>query len=117
MKAEELKELILKSLSENDPDTDVLKQLNEAGVSYSFSDNFTERVIKRIFSTETTVNREIEFLRTFNRVFYRIAVTGIAAITLLLISIYISQGNLSVDSFFGLSDGTEESIVCILTGN
>jgi hypothetical protein len=50
-------------------------------------------------------------------VFYRIALTGVAAIAILLISIFLMEGSLSFNSFLGLSDNYSESIVCLLTGN
>lgn len=117
MKKEKLKELIIKSLSGEEPDHDALRQLEEAGVSYSFSDDFTEKVVNRIYSARQSEIINVDFLSMFNRAFYRIAITGIAAIILLLVSLYISQGSLSIDSFFGLGDGFEESILCVLTGN
>jgi hypothetical protein len=52
-----------------------------------------------------------------NYVFYRIALTGVAAIVILLISIYLMEGSVSINSFLGLGDTYDESIVCLLTGN
>jgi len=117
MKKEKLKELIIESLSGDEPDRDSLNQLEEAGLSYSFSNDFAQKVINRIYSAEQTRNINIEFTKLFYRTFYRIAITGIAAIILLLISLYLTQGSFSVDSFLGLGDGFEESILCVLTGN
>jgi len=117
MKKEKLKELIIESLSGDEPDRDLLRQLEETGVSYSFSNDFTQKVINRIYSAEQSGNKNNDFTRLFYKTFYRIAITGIAAIILLLVSIYLSQGSLTIDSFFGLGDGFEESILCVLTGN
>jgi len=63
------------------------------------------------------VNREMEFVRSWNLAFYRIALTGVAAIVVLLLSIYIMEGSVSFNSLLGLSDNYDESIVCLLTGN
>lgn len=117
MKPAEVKELMISSLSADKDSEDVLKKLEDAGVKYSFSDGFREKVLDRIFSAAITVNREIEFVRSMNSVFYRIALTGVAAIVLLLISIFLSEGSLSFNSFLGLKDGYDESIICLLTGN
>ncbi len=117
MKKEKLKELMLKSLEGNEPAAGIFEELQNAGVSFSFSDDFADRVTDRIFSPAVTIRRESDFIVSFSKVFYRIAVTGIAAIILLLISIYISQGNLSIDSFLGLGDIADESILYALTGN
>jgi hypothetical protein len=42
--------------------------------------------------------------------------TGIAAIVLLLISIYLKEGSISFNSFIGMGNIYDESIVCLLTG-
>ena len=117
MKRAEIKELIINSLSQDSPSEDSWKKLEEAGVNYSFSNNFANKVLDKIFSTSIKVNNEIEFIRSMNLAFYRIALTGVAAIVLLLISIFLMEGSLSFNSFLGLSNGYNESIVCLLTGN
>lgn len=117
MKISELKEFIVKSLNADSDAMQASKKLEEAGVVFRFSDRFTDMVLDRIYSTKSTVVRDVEFIRNLNFVFYRIALTGAAAILILLISIYIIQGSLSFDSFLGLSDSYDETILCLLTGN
>jgi hypothetical protein len=117
MKPAEVKELMISSLSADSGSEDISKKLEEAGVEYSFSDGFRDKVLDKIFSAAISVNREIEFVRSMNSVFYRIALTGVAAIILLLISIFLSEGSLSFNSFLGLKDSYDESIICLLTGN
>jgi hypothetical protein len=116
MKPQEVKDLIVNSLSSEANSDDIQKKLEDAGVSYSFSDGFRDRVIDRLFAPGVVINREIEFQRSWNRAFYRIALTGVAAIVILLISIYISEGTFSLDSLLGLSNSSEESIATLLTG-
>jgi len=117
MKSSDLKELIIRSLdSESDPEI-ASGKLEEAGVTYGFREGFTEQVIDKIFTAGDSVVREIEFVRSLNSVFYRIALTGVAAIVLLMISIFIVQGSLSMDSFLGLGNTNDESILYLLTGN
>jgi hypothetical protein len=117
MKPAEIKELIINSLSSDRNSEEVMSKLEEAGVKYSFSENFRDKVLDRIFSASVTLNREIEYVRSMNTIFYRIAFTGVAAIVILLVSIFLTQGSLSFNSFIGLSDSHDESIVCLLTGN
>jgi hypothetical protein len=117
MKAEEIKELIFNSLSGDISEGDILRKLEAEGVSYSFGSWFSDKVLYRIFTTGTGITRDIEFVRSLNFVFYRIALTGVAAIVILLISIFLIQGSLSFNSFLGLSNNYDESIVCLLTGN
>jgi len=117
MKSGAFKELLIRSVSGTDPSDDVRKELEEAGVNYSFSEGFTGRVMARLSESAATVSREIDFLRSFNRAFYRIALTGVAAIVILLISIFIMEGSISLGSFVGLSDSYDEGVVYLLTGN
>jgi hypothetical protein len=117
MKISDLKELLIRSLDkESDPEKASCK-IEEAGVTYRFSEGFTDKVLDRIFSAGDAVVREIDLVRNFNSVFYRIALTGVAAIVLLLISLFMIQGSLSLDSFLGLGNSYDESIVYLLTGN
>ena len=117
MKREEVKKLILESFSDNDNSLESLKKLEDAGVTYSFGDDFRGKVMDRLFSAGVTVNREVEFLRSWNSAFFRIALTGVAAIVILLITLYLAEGSFSLNSILGMSDSYDESIVCMLTGN
>jgi hypothetical protein len=117
MKRFDFKNLILKS---TDPETatgSIVQQLEDEGVYYDFSSNFSEKVINKIFYAAVAVKRETEFLRNLNSAFYRIALTGIAAIVILMISIFMMEGSFSLDSFLGISDNFTESTVLLLTGN
>lgn len=117
MKADDLKTLLQRALDSEENKAGIVNKLEEAGVVYSFSDGFTGRVIDKIFARPAVAGSDTEYLHIFSNAFYRIAITGIAAIILLMISIYISQGSFSVDSILGLNNGADESIICILTGN
>ena len=96
---------------------EVSGKLEEEGISYDFSKGFGDKILDKLFSAGLTVNREVEFVKSMNFAFYRIALTGVAAIVVLLISIFLMEGSLSFNSFLGLSDSYDESIVCLLTGN
>jgi hypothetical protein len=117
MKSQEIKKLLTGSLDNDSESAAISRQIEDAGISYKFSENFTERVLDRIFGTGSAIVHENEFLKRMNIAFYRIALTGMAAIVLMLISILIGQGSFSIDSFLGLSDGYDESLICLLTGN
>jgi hypothetical protein len=113
----EIKKLIISSLNSDADNTGISRKLEEEGVSYNFSHNFGDLILNKLFSAGVRVNREIEFVKYMNFAFYRVALTGVAAIVILLISIFLMQGSLSLNSFLGLSDNYDESIVCLLTGN
>jgi hypothetical protein len=117
MKIEDLKKLMIRTLDKDSDAEDASRKIREAGVAYEFSEGFSKKVLDRIYSTGSAVIRKVEFSRTLNHVFYRIALTGVAAIVILLISIFIMEGSLSFNSFLGLTDSYDESIVCLLTGN
>ncbi|MCX6321230.1 MAG: hypothetical protein NTX93_05400 [Bacteroidia bacterium] len=117
MKPSEIKKLIISSLSVDADPKEASMRLEEEGISYDFSKGFGDKILDKLFSAGLTINREVEFVRSMNFAFYRIALTGVAAIVVLLISIFLMQGSLSFNSFLGLSDSYDESIVCLLTGN
>ena len=117
MKTPQLKKLIIESLNADTDSEGIARKLEEEGISYNFSKGFSDKVIDKLFSASLKVNREVEFIKSMNYVFYRIALTGVAAIVILLISIFLMEGSVSFNSFLGLSDTYDESIVCLLTGN
>jgi hypothetical protein len=117
MNTSEIKNLIISSLNDHTDPVEISGKLEAEGITYSFSENFGEKVLNKIFSTGLAVSREVEFVKYMNFAFYRVALTGVAAIILLLISIFLMEGSLSLNSFLGLNDSYDESIVCLLTGN
>jgi hypothetical protein len=116
MKTEEVKKLMIRSLETDASPREIADQLENAGISYDFSNGFGDKVIRRIFSASLSVKREVEFVRNMNYVFNRIALTGIAAIVILLISIFVMEGSFSLNSILGLGNSYDESIICMLTG-
>ena len=117
MKASEFKDLLVKALGQENGPEEVSRIIREAGVSYGFSDRFSDNILDKIYNPVSVRVREVEFVRNLTLAFYRIALTGVAAIVLLLISIFLMEGSLSFDSFIGLSDTYDESIFYLLTGN
>jgi hypothetical protein len=117
MKPSEIKNLMISALDAEADPVEVSRKVEEEGISYNFSPGFGDSVLKRIYSAGATLNREFEFVKYLNFAFYRIAVAGVAAIIILAITIFLTQGSFSLNSFLGLSDNYDESIVCLLTGN
>jgi hypothetical protein len=116
MNTPEFKNLLIRSLDKETDPEEVALTIREAGVRFEFKAGFSDRVMDRIFSAGSAVVRETEFIRNLTFVFYRIALPGIAAIVLLLISIFLMEGSLSFNSFLGLGDSSDETIICLLTG-
>jgi len=117
MKFSEIKKLMIDSLGNNPEYGESVRKLEEAGISYDFSEGFAGRVLNKIFSADVVVAKQIELSRYLNLAFSRIAITGVAAIVMLLISIFLMEGDLSFNSIIGISDSQTESIVCLLSGN
>ena len=117
MKASEIKTIIISSLSADTDTSELSGKLEEAGIFFDFKDGFKDKVLNKVFSAGVTVNREVEFLKSMTFAFNRIAITGVAAIILLLLSIFLMEGSISFNSFLGLSDSYDERIVCLVTGN
>lgn len=117
MKQSEIKKLLISSMDVGADPVEASRKLEETGISYDFSKGFNDKVLDKIFSAGITINREVEFVKYMNFAFYRIALTGVAAIVILLISIFLMEGSLSFNSFLGLSNSYDESIISLLTGN
>ena len=114
MEALEIKKLMIDSLSED--------QSEEPGkigseTSYDFSPGFKEKILKSVFPENESITREVEFSRFLSVAFSRIALTGVAAIVLLLISLFLSEGSISLNTLLGITDASNEDIVLLLTGN
>jgi hypothetical protein len=116
MNTPEIKKMMISSLDENTDTVEVSRKLEQEGVNYDFSAGFGDKVLDKLFSAGLSMTREVEFGKYLNFAFYRIALTGVAAIVVLLISIFIMEGSLSLNTFLGLSDNYDESIVSMLTG-
>lgn len=117
MKRQEIKKLIISSLDSDADAGYIARQLDDAGASYDFKENFTGKVFDKISGTGLAVTRELEFVRNLSSAFYRVALAGVAAIVLLLISIFLIEGSISINSVLGIGNTYDESIVCLLTGN
>jgi hypothetical protein len=117
MNPTEIKKLLISSLNTDADPKEAARRLEEQGISFDFRKGFGDKILDRIASPALTITREVDFMKSMNFAFYRVALTGVAAIVVLLISIFLMEGSFSFNSFLGLSDSYDESIVCLLTGN
>ena len=116
MKQEEINRLfslITAEPDENDRSDMTLQMLRE---SYDFSPGFTARVLGRIHEEGRFLIHN-GLMITMNRLFIRIALSGAAAIILLVLSVYLSGGDLSFDTLLGLGNSTDEGMITLLSGN
>ena len=117
MKTDDLKKLIIDSLDSSDDMSQNAAKIYEASGSFDFKAGFGDRVLEKLSLPVGKVIRDFDFTRSMNIAFYRIALTGVAAIVLLLISNFLSEGSLSLNTFLGMGESYDESIVYLLTGN
>lgn len=116
MKPGEIKKLIGDMADEKRDASDAPRLLEEAGVSFDFSEGFTDKVIGRISGSPVAARKDAELRHILNYAFSRVAITGAAAIIILMISIFITQDSFSFNSFLGIGDSLDESIGYLITG-
>jgi hypothetical protein len=114
MKKEGLKELLLRSLTEEITEKD-RKLLEEKAIpEYKFSSSFSEIAMSRIAGGMAGTSMRPEKLRMWNKAFVRIALSGAAIIIILIVSILLTQGSLSYDTLLGLDSSVDEGLVSLL---
>lgn len=90
-----------------------LRELVGSG-DYQFKYGFTDRVMNRVTTSKNGKSIEFIFTRDLNRIFRRVAITGVAAIILLLLSIYLTTGSVSLDSLSGAESYSEDNVISYL---
>ena len=114
MKNIDIKNIIIDSLGKvNDDGKATLKLLHE--IDYDFSNDFEDNILTRILNKGKII--QYESYKRLRFAFINVSVAAVGAIILLIISIFIQNGGLSIDSFLGVEDSYSESIVYLLTGN
>ena len=116
MESSELKKLIINSLNNDTDPAESCKRLQDKGVSFSFSNGFTDRVLDALAASGLMTMNKNEIEDSIRIIFYRIAIGGVAAILILFVSIMLSEESFSLNSLLGLSNSYDESIFCLLTG-
>lgn len=116
MNSTEVKKLIIDSLDENANAADYALLLAKEGAVYRFSDKFETGILNKI-AASAALHGKNDFAVNLDYMFKRIALTGIAAIILLMISIFIGNGgSLSFNSLLGLHNIADESFLYLLSG-
>ena len=109
-----LKELVLKSLTGelNEEEQELLYR--EAIPAYSFSYRFRDNVMERISKKAVFLLFRPDFLRSFNESFRRVAFAGVAAIVVLMVVMFISQGSISYDTLLGIDATIDDPLISLL---
>ena len=81
---------------------------------YSFSDNFQAKVMDRITEENEPLILQPEFNRSLFTVFKRVALTGVAAILILFLSIYLSNDSFTLETLTGGDSYSDDNLVSYL---
>ena len=114
MRNNDLKELVLRSITEDISDAERMQIEERAIYDYSFSNDFRERVMARLNPAEAWLLFGIDFMKSFDVIFKRVALVGLAAIIILAVSLFLSQGSLSYDTLLGLDNHVDEGLISLL---
>ena len=82
--------------------------------SHSFSDGFHNRVMQAVSDEKKGKVISMDFTRSFTSMFNRVAVAGVAAIALLVISLYISHGSLNINTITGVEPVSQDNLISVL---
>ena len=82
--------------------------------NYSFSDGFHNRVMQAVSDEKKGKVISMDFTRSFTSMFNRVAVAGVAAIALLVISLYISHGSLNINTITGVEPVSQDNLISVL---
>ncbi len=80
-----------------------------ANYTPAFKPGFAGRVLETVSQATASSDDNLYFL------FKRFALTGVAAIIALLISVYFTDGNFSFDALLGLSDLSKDNLLLALS--
>lgn len=114
MNKKDLTELALRALTEDVSEREREIIDSELLMNQSFESGFRDRVLNSIFSGSFMSLFDTGNLRIFNRVFNRLALTGMIAIILLAITLFVSQGSLSFDTLIGMDSEVDEIMLSLL---
>lgn len=82
------------------------------GTSFHFKAGFAERVLSKIKDTVPVI--EMDFSIQLVSLFKKIALTGVAAIIILLITIYLTAGSLNKETVVGVDTSSDDNLVSYL---
>lgn len=85
-----------------------------SSAQYSFSDGFQAKVMDRIGEENEPLILQPEFNRSLFTVFKRVALTGVAAILILFLSIYLSNDSFTLETLTGGDSYSDDNLVSYL---
>lgn len=111
---EKLKELVLKVLTTdlNEEEQELLER--EVIPVYSFSNGFRDSVMEKTGKGSVALGLRPDFLSSFSEIFRRVAFTGVAAIVVLIVIMFVSQGSISYDTLLGIDATIDDPLISLL---
>ncbi len=114
MKPDDIKELLLRSVTDEltDEERSILDGVALPG--YEFKPDFRSKVMNVVGKAGMRIMTGREKLRSFDTAFLRIAITGVAAIVILALTLLLDQGSLSYDTLLGIDNNMDDSLISLL---
>jgi len=109
------KDILLRSISPGLEKNERSILEKELLTDHRFSKGFREKVMSSIVSGRMFVNGKREVLKSFDKIFMRVAIPGAAAIVILAVSILLSQGSLSYDTLLGIDNNVDGVLISLLS--
>lgn len=81
---------------------------------YSFSSGFQEKLMNKVYEEKEPLILRPEFNRSLFTVFKRVALTGVAAIIILFLSIYLTDDSFTFNSLTGGEPYSDDNLVSYL---
>ena len=115
MKPSKIKELMINSLDENANVAEIAESFEREGLSFDFSEDFENKVFDELFGKSINVeNENTVFSKSFLSLCNKVSMIGAAAIIIFIISIFFTQGEISLNSLFGLGKVYDEGMIYLL---
>jgi len=80
---------------------------------YHFGPGFVDRTMNRL-ATQLKESQNAELFPGITPAFKWISIAGVAALFILVFSFYLSQGSLSIESFFGTNSFSNDNLISYL---
>lgn len=114
MKKDDVKELLLRSITDDISKEERVILQDNVLPDYKFSTEFNNKVMRQVSGLKISSLRRHDIIAGMDNAFLKIALTGAAAIILLAVSLFVSQGSLSYDTLLGLDTSVDEGLISLL---
>ena len=115
MKPSKIKELMISSLDENSNVAEIAESFEREGLSFDFSEDFENKVFDELFGKSINVENDNSiFSKSFLGLCNKVSMIGAAVIIIFILSIFFTQGEISLNSLVGLGNVYDEGMIYLL---